>query len=125
MTETLRLLTQMNPWLALTVAGLLEVGWASGLKYVGPQRPGISLLVGIAMLASFAFLWLATQKLPIGTAYAVWTGIGAVGAASIGILAYGEPATAIRLVCIVLIVAGIVGLKLFSGARVGAAEGFS
>lgn len=118
MTETLRLLTQMNPWLALTIAGLLEVGWASGFKYVGPQRPGISLLVGIAMLASFAFLWLATQKLPIGTAYAVWTGIGAVGAASIGILAYGEPATAIRLMCIVLIVTGIVGLKLFSGATV-------
>ncbi len=118
MTDTLRLLTQMNTWLALTIAGLLEVGWASGFKYVGPQRPGISLLVGIAMLASFAFLWLATQKLPIGTAYAVWTGIGAVGAASIGILAYGEPATAIRLVCIVLIVAGIVGLKLFSGATV-------
>ena len=118
MTDTLRLLTQMNPWLALTIAGLLEVGWASGFKYVGPQRPGISLLVGIAMLASFAFLWLATQKLPIGTAYAVWTGIGAVGAASIGILAYGEPATAIRLVCIVLILAGIVGLKLFSGATV-------
>ena len=118
MTEALRLLTQMNPWLALAIAGLLEVGWASGFKFVGPQRPGISLLVGIAMLASFGFLWLATQKLPIGTAYGVWTGIGAVGAAAVGILAYGEPATAIRLVCIVLIVAGIVGLKLFSGATV-------
>ena len=116
MTESLRLLSQINPWVALTIAGLLEVGWASGFKFVGPQRPGISLLVGLAMLASFAFLWLATQKLPIGTAYGVWTGIGAVGAATVGILAYGEPATARRLVCIVRIVAGSVGLKLFSGA---------
>ena len=69
-----------------------------------------------AMAVSFYFLWLATQKLPIGTAYAVWTGIGAVGAATVGMVLYGEPATVIRMVCIVLIVAGIVGLKLFSGA---------
>ena len=61
-------------------------------------------------------LWVATQKLPIGTAYAVWTGIGAVGAAVVGMALYGEPATAVRAVCIALIVAGIVGLKLFSGA---------
>ena len=106
----------MNPWLSLIVAGLLEVAWASGFKFVGPQRPVTSLIVVAAMIASFWFLWLATQKLPIGTAYAIWTGIGAVGAAGVGILAYGEPATAMRLVCIVLIVAGIVGLKLFSGA---------
>ena len=106
----------MNPWLSLIVAGLLEVAWASGFKFVGPQRPVTSLAVVAAMIASFWFLWLATQKLPIGTAYAIWTGIGAVGAAGVGILAYGEPATAMRLVCIVLIVAGIVGLKLFSGA---------
>jgi quaternary ammonium compound-resistance protein SugE len=106
----------MNPWIALMIAGLLEVGWASGFKFVGPQRPVTSLAVVAAMIASFWFLWLATQKLPIGTAYAIWTGIGAVGAASVGILAYGEPATALRIVCIVLIVAGIVGLKLFSGA---------
>ncbi|WP_298128026.1 multidrug efflux SMR transporter [Brevundimonas sp.] len=106
----------MNPWLALIIAGLLEVAWASGFKFVGPQRPVVSLLVGVTMVASFWFLWLATQKLPIGTAYAIWTGIGAVGAASVGILLYGEPATALRIVCIVLIVAGIVGLKLFSGA---------
>ncbi len=106
----------MNPWLALIIAGLLEVAWASGFKFVGPQRPVVSLLVGFTMIASFWFLWLATQKLPIGTAYAIWTGIGAVGAASVGILLYDEPATALRIVCIVLIVAGIVGLKLFSGA---------
>lgn len=105
----------LNPWLALVIAGLLEVGWASGFKFIGPQRPFTSLAVALAMVASFFFLWLATQKLPIGTAYAIWTGIGAVGAATVGILVYGEPATAVRLVCITLIVAGIVGLKLFSG----------
>ncbi|MFN3352325.1 MAG: DMT family transporter [Brevundimonas sp.] len=109
-------LSAINPWFALALAGVLEIVWASGFKYVGPQRPWISLGVGAAMLASFAFLWVATQKLPIGTAYAIWTGIGAVGAATVGIAAYGEPATAVRLICIVLIVAGIVGLKLFSGA---------
>lgn len=109
-------LGRMNPWLSLTIAGLLEVAWAAGFKFVGPQRPVTSLAVGAAMIASFWFLWLATQKLPIGTAYAVWTGIGAVGAATVGMLAYGEPTTAVRITCIVLIVAGIVGLKLFSGA---------
>lgn len=109
-------LSAINPWVALIIAGLLEVGWASGFKFIGPQRPAASAAVVAAMLASFWFLWLATQKLPIGTAYAIWTGIGAVGAASVGMLIYGEPATAIRITCIVLIVAGIVGLKLFSGA---------
>ena len=106
----------INPWVALIIAGVLEVVWASGFKFVGSQRPWTSLGVGIAMAASFYFLWLATQKLPIGTAYAIWTGIGAVGAASVGMLVFGEPATTIRILCIVLIVAGIVGLKLFSGA---------
>lgn len=109
-------LTALNPWFAVLVAGLLEVAWASGFKFLGPQRPFLSLLVLLLMAASFWFLWVATQRLPIGTAYAVWTGIGAVGAALVGILAYGEPATAARLVCIVLVVTGIVGLKLFSGA---------
>jgi quaternary ammonium compound-resistance protein SugE len=71
----------------------------------------------IALAASMILLWVATQKLPIGTAYAVWTGIGAVGAALVGVLVYGEPATAVRAACILLIVAGIVGLKLFSGAH--------
>lgn len=106
----------LGPWQALVLAGLLEVAWASGFKFIGPQRPATSAVVVAAMVASFYFLWVATQRLPIGTAYAVWTGIGAVGAATVGILAYGEPATAVRMVCIVLIVAGIVGLKLFSGA---------
>ncbi|MBB5746655.1 DMT family transporter [Brevundimonas variabilis] len=113
---TLMAMNSINPWLALVIAGVLEVAWASGFKYVSLQRPLVSLAVGATMIASFFFLWLATQKLPIGTAYAIWTGIGAVGAASVGILLFGEPATAMRIVCIVLIVAGIVGLKLFSGA---------
>lgn len=107
----------VNPWIALIVAGLLEVGWASGFKFVGPQRPVTSLVVIAAMGLSFWFLWMATQRIPIGTAYAIWTGIGAVGAATVGMALYNEPATALRIVCIVLIVAGIVGLKLFSAAH--------
>lgn len=109
-------LLSINPWLTLVVAGLFEVVWASGLKYVGVQRPWLSLGVALALAASMAGLWVATQRLPIGTAYAVWTGIGAVGAAVVGIVVYGEPATVVRAVCILLIVSGIVGLKLFSGA---------
>ncbi|MNH53378.1 Quaternary ammonium compound-resistance protein SugE [compost metagenome] len=110
-------LMSLNPWLVLVVAGLFEVMWASGIKYVGVQRPLLSLGVVLALIASMVGLWIATQKLPVGTAYAVWTGIGAVGAAAVGIVIYGEPATAVRAVCILLIVAGIVGLKLFSGAH--------
>ena len=107
----------INPWLTLVVAGLLEVLWASGLKAVGVQRPLASLGVLVALAGSMTLLWVATQKLPIGTAYAVWTGIGAVGAAMVGVIAYGEPATVVRTVCILLIVSGIVGLKLFSGTH--------
>lgn len=110
-------LMSVNPWLVLVVAGLFEVMWASGIKYVGVQRPLISLGVVLALIASMVGLWIATQKLPVGTAYAVWTGIGAVGAAVVGVAVYGEPATAVRAVCILLIVAGIVGLKLFSGVH--------
>ena len=110
-------LMSFNPWVVLVVAGLFEVMWASGIKYVGVQRPLISLGVAAALVASMVGLWVATQKLPVGTAYAVWTGIGAVGAATVGIVVYGEPATAVRAVCILLIVSGIVGLKLFSGAH--------
>lgn len=110
-------LLSLNPWLVLILAGLFEVGWASGIKYVGTQRPLLSLAVAGALAASMVGLWAATQKLPVGTAYAIWTGVGAVGAAVIGVVVYGEPATALRAVCILLIVAGIVGLKLFSGAH--------
>lgn len=100
-------------WTYLLIAGLFEVVWAVGLKYTeGWTRlwPGVGTLA--AMILSFWFLSLALKGLPIGTAYAVWTGIGAVGTALIGILALGEPRDAARLACIFLIVAGIVGLKL-------------
>ena len=75
------------------------------------------MVFGVALVISMAGLAYALKTLPVGTAYAVWTGIGAVGAAVVGIVVYGEPATAVRAVCILLIVAGIVGLKLFSGAH--------
>lgn len=104
----------IHPWLALIIAGVLEIVWASGFKFIGFNRPVVSLIIALVMVLSFYFLWVAVQRLPIGTAYAVWTGIGAVGAAVVGMVLYGEPAGAIRIVSIVLIVAGIVGLKLVS-----------
>lgn len=97
----------------LFVAGLLEVSWAIGLKYTeGFTKLLPSVLTLGAMAGSIILLGLALKSLPIGTAYAVWTGIGAVGTAALGIILFGEPATAFRLVSIGLIVAGIVGLKL-------------
>lgn len=100
-------------WGLLLVAGLMEVGWAVGLKYTeGFTRLTPSVLTLAAMAASMALLGLALKELPIGTAYAVWTGIGAVGTAALGIVLFGDPATLARLGCIGLIVAGIVGLKL-------------
>jgi len=100
-------------WIVLFVAGLLEVGWAIGLKYTeGFTRLVPSVLTLAAMAGSIILLGLALKTLPIGTAYAVWTGIGAVGTAILGIVLFGEPATAARLASIGLIVAGIVGLKL-------------
>ena len=106
----------INPWATLVVAGLLEVLWASGLKNVGVSRPWTSLGVLVALAGSMVLLWVATQKLPIGTAYAVWTGIGAVGVATLGVVLFSESASPARLGCIALIVAGVVGLKLFSPA---------
>src|SRR5258708_6937751 len=100
-------------WAILAVAGLFEVGWAIGLKYTeGFTRLIPSVLTLTAMVASIVLLGLALKALPVGTAYAVWTGIGAVGTAALGIYLFGEPATAARLASIGLIVAGIVGLKL-------------
>ena len=100
-------------WIVLFVAGLLEVGWAIGLKYTeGFARLVPSVLTLVSMVGSVVLLGLTLKTLPIGTAYAVWTGIGAVGTALLGIALFGEPATAARLACIGLIVAGIVGLKL-------------
>ena len=100
-------------WTILFVAGLMEIGWAIGLKYTeGFTKLLPSVLTLACMLSSIVLLGLAVKTLPIGTAYAVWTGIGAVGTAMLGIILFGEPATALRLSSIGLIVAGIVGLKL-------------
>jgi quaternary ammonium compound-resistance protein SugE len=100
-------------WIALIVAGLFEVGWAIGLKYTdGFTRTWPSVWTIAAMAASFALLAWAMKTLPVGTAYAVWTGIGAVGTVILGIALFGEAATVARLACVGLIVAGIVGLKL-------------
>lgn len=100
-------------WLVLVVAGLLEIVWAIGLKTTeGFTRFWPTLVTVTAMVASMGLLGLAVRTLPIGTAYAVWTGIGTVGTVVIGIVWLGEPATAMRLACIGLIVAGIVGLKM-------------
>jgi len=100
-------------WIFLVFAGLFEIGWAVGLKYTeGFTRPMPTLLTVGAMVVSLGLLGLALKELPVGTAYAIWTGIGTVGTAILGIALFGEPATVIRLACIGLIVAGIVGLKL-------------
>jgi quaternary ammonium compound-resistance protein SugE len=100
-------------WTLLFIAGLLEVGWAVGLKYTeGFTRLVPSVLTLVSMAASVGMLALALKSLPMGTAYAVWTGIGAVGTAILGIMLFGDPASAARIGCIGLIVAGIVGLKL-------------
>jgi quaternary ammonium compound-resistance protein SugE len=100
-------------WLYLLIAGLFEVAWAIGLKYTdGFTRLLPTLWTAASMVVSLAFLGLALKTLPVGTAYAVWTGIGAVGVAILGIILFAEPASAIRLGCIGLIVAGIAGLKL-------------
>jgi quaternary ammonium compound-resistance protein SugE len=100
-------------WLILFAAGLLETGWAVGLKYTeGFSRLWPSIWTILAMVLSLVMLSYALKTLPIGTAYAVWTGIGACGTAILGIVLFGEPATAARLISLGLIVAGIVGLKL-------------
>lgn len=102
-------------WLYLAIAGLLEVAWAIGLKYSdGFKRLWPSVWTVAAMIGSFAFLAQALRTIPVGTGYAVWTGIGAVGTAALGIILFAESAALPRLVCIALIVAGIVGLKLMA-----------
>jgi quaternary ammonium compound-resistance protein SugE len=104
-------------WVYLFVAGLFEVGWAVGLKYTaGFTRLVPSLLTLASMALSLGALGLALKELPLGTAYAVWTGIGTIGTVILGIALFGESADALRLLCIGLIVAGIVGLKLVSPA---------
>ena len=99
-------------WVALLFAGLFEVGWAIGLKYTeGFTRLVPSLLTVASMIVSLGLLGLALKTLPVGTGYAVWTGIGTVGTVLLGISLFGEPATVLRLGCIALILAGIVGLR--------------
>jgi len=102
-------------WTYLLIAGVLEIVWAIGLKYTeGFTRLTPSAITIVAMVASVWFLALALKTIPVGTGYAVWTGIGAVGTAILGIILFAEPATAARLGCIGLIIAGILGLKLVS-----------
>jgi quaternary ammonium compound-resistance protein SugE len=104
-------------WVILVIAGLFEIGWAIGLKYTeGFTRLWATVGTGVALLVSMALLGLALRTLPLGTAYAVWTGIGTLGTALLGIVLFREPASAMRLVCIGLVVAGIIGLKVASGS---------
>lgn len=108
--------SQSQAWLLLVVAGVLEVAWAVGMKYTdGFTRWGPTVAVLAIALLSFWLLGLAMRVLPVGTAYAVWVGIGAAGAGGLGILLLGESASAARLACIGLVVAGVVGLKLVDG----------
>ncbi|CUA88371.1 Multidrug transporter EmrE and related cation transporters [Chelatococcus sambhunathii] len=104
-------------WAYLFLAGLFEVGWAVGLKFTdGFSRPLPTALTVASMIVSLGLLGLALKNLPLGTAYAVWTGVGTVGTVMLGIMLFGEAADALRLGCIGLIVAGIVGLKLVTPA---------
>lgn len=102
-------------WILLFIAGLFEVCWAIGLKYTdGFTKPVPTVLTVAAMVASVVLLGLAMKQLPVGTAYAVWTGIGTIGTAILGIVLLGDPANGLRLLCLGLIAAGIIGLKLVS-----------
>ena len=105
----------MSGWLALVAAGLLEIAWAFGLKYSdGLTRFWPSAATAAAIALSFGLMAVALKSLPFGTAYAVWTGIGAVGSILVGMLVFSESADPVRLLCLTLIVAGMVGLKLNS-----------
>ena len=105
----------MTAWLALLLAGLLEIGWALGLKYSdGLTRFWPSVATVMAIVLSFGLLGMSLKTVPFGTAYAVWTGIGAAGTMIIGMVAFGESTDAFRVACLLLIIAGMVGLKLAS-----------
>ena len=102
-------------WIILFIAGLFEIGWAVGLKYTeGFTRLWPTVFTAVSLIASMGLLGLAVRTLPLGTAYAIWTGIGAAGTVVLGIVLFKEPATVARLLCVGLILAGIVGLKLVS-----------
>ena len=103
-------------WVFLAIAGLFECGWAIGLKYTeGFSRLWPSIFTVIAMIVSFQLLSLSMKSIPVGTAYAVWTGIGAAGVALLGMVLFGESREFTRIVCLLLIVSGVIGLKVFSG----------
>jgi quaternary ammonium compound-resistance protein SugE len=105
----------VSGWLALFAAGLLEIAWAFGLKYSdGLTRFWPTLATVLAILASFSLMALALRSLPFGTAYAIWTGIGAAGSIIVGMVVFSESADPIRIICLTLIVTGMVGLKLNS-----------
>jgi quaternary ammonium compound-resistance protein SugE len=106
------------PWLILTIAGLLEVTWAIGLKYTeGFTRLWPSVITVVALVASVYLLAIAAKSIPIGTAYAVWTGIGALGAAILGIVIFKEPAAALRVFFLCTLLGSIVGLKLTASVQ--------
>lgn len=103
-------------WIILFIAGLFEVAWAIGLKYTeGFSKLIPSVFTIVSMIISMVLLGYSLKSLPVGTAYAVWTGIGAVGTAVLGIILFGESKEMMRIICILLIVTGIIGLKVFSG----------
>ena len=103
-------------WVFLTIAGLFECGWAIGLKHTeGFTRLWPSIFTVLAMIVSFQLLSLAMKSIPVGTACAVWTGIGAAGVALLGMFLFGESRDLMRIVCLLLIVSGVLGLKVFSG----------
>jgi quaternary ammonium compound-resistance protein SugE len=104
-------------WLILFLAGVFEIGWAVGLKYSeGFTRAGPSVFTVATLILSMVLLGISLRTLPLGTAYAIWTGIGTIGTALLGMILFREPATVVRLLCIGLIVTGIVGLKLATPA---------
>jgi len=104
-------------WVVLVFAGLFEIGWAIGLKYTeGFTRLWPSVATVLAMIISIGLLGLAMKSLPVGTAYAIWVGIGAIGTVVLGIVLFGEPANTLRIASLALIVAGIIGLKLGTAA---------
>lgn len=104
-----------SDWIALVVAGLLEIAWASGFKAAFRDNHLMTAVVLGAMVASFALLNYAMRTIPVGTAYAVWTGIGAAGAAIVGVIVFKEPATVVRVLSIAAIVGGVIGLKASHG----------
>ncbi len=109
------------PWVTLLLAGVFEVGWAVGLKYTaGFTRLYPTLATAASMIVSLTLLGIALKTLPLGTAYAVWTGVGTIGTAILGIVLFREPATVMRLVCIGLIATGILGLRLVTPMPEGA-----